>query len=372
MRYAAVLPFVCEAVYGYANEGHSVDVLVSESCNPSFDISGQNIKVVTFPDKPLLRLRFYSIFRSVYVCLKKQKYDLIIGLSQLGLIAASIMYYLYHVPYIYFNDEIYFGNERNSYIGNAYGKILKYFERISNRCALLSITQDAGRGRLLAEVNKIDQNSIRYLPNSHFGSAENYKSFYLHDKIGLPHSEKIILWLGSIPQSLDALALAQSTTVWPPNYSLVFHVIYSEQNSYMRKILQCHGKGRTYVSRELVSYANTKMLLASAHIGLGIYEDVGPNVRWMGHASGKINLFLMCGIPCIVSKYEGLLWVEENGAGICVESPRDVFQAIEKIDQNYNYYQNNAINTFNRILRFDDAFNVLLKEVSNLYEIKPE
>jgi hypothetical protein len=193
----------------------------------------------------------------------------------------------------------------------------------------------------------------------------------MQDRFGFPTETKIILWLGLVSPSDGALELARDAQNWPDDYRMVFHFHTERMNPHMQEIMAYHGKGQTYVSCKPIPYQKVDDLVFSASIGLGFYADKGVNARYIGASSGKVNLLLKAGIPCIVRNFEGLRWVEEYGAGLCIENTSEVFSAVEKIMGEYPVYQQRAIDTFEQQLSFDRAFHAIAEELENVLMKNP-
>jgi hypothetical protein len=281
----------------------------------------------------------------------------------MGLMTAAHIKKHFGIPCIFFNDEISFGNERDSILGNVLGNITKYYERIANREVLFTVTQDARRARLLAKVNHIPIESIRYLPNSYSGAACLLKSKYIHELFNFPPEKKIILWIGGVSFEAGALALARDAVGWPETFGLVFHFRSQSIKRRMDELMKFQGKGQVYISNSVLPYAEVDRLVASATIGLGLYPTGNVNIEEMWSASGKINGFLRRGVPCIVSKLKGLRWVENSGAGICIDNALNVFESAKKITADYDTYQKKSLDVFESYLSFDKHFNVIMKEI---------
>lgn len=364
LRYVGAMAFVMESIIGFAKRGHFVDVLVSDNADPSITFHHPHIHIYTFRDSELIKgIQYFKFLRKSWWCTKTRRYDLIVGLSQIGIITAAYLKRHFGVPYIFFNDEIWFGNERQTLFGNAFGYTMKFLERRSNQTALCTVTQDPIRGRFVAKTNRISIDSMLYLPNSQAGKAEISSSTYLYDHFGFPTKIKIVLWLGAVTSKGGALELAQEACEWPEDYRLVFHFRTNRPTAYMQKIMNLHGSGKVYISQDTIPFRDVKQLAGSATIGLGIYEDRGVNVRFIGASSGKINTYLQMGIPVIVSDFEGMTWLEKAGAGICVQSVSEILSATRKILAEYPSYQRRAVNVFEKQLSFDKHFSKIAEKL---------
>ena len=364
LPYVASMAFVMESIAGFAERGHRVDVLVSDATSPPFECGHPNVRTFTFRDASVRRgMQYIQFCKEAHKLAKKGSPDLTVGLSQAGLIVAASIKRRLSIPYVFYNDEIWFGNERHSLMGNLFGHTMKFLERRANRKALFTVTQDAQRGRFLSEVNRISTDSMRYLPNSRRGGARISESTYMHERFGFSPDTKIVLWMGAVSPGDGALELAREAADWPKDYRMVFHFRTEHPTPYMRTIMACHDKGQTYVSDKPIPYAQVDSLVASAAVGLGFYADKGINARYIGFSSGKVNAFLKSGVPCVVRDFEGLRWVEEYGAGVCVEDTSGVLEATQRIAQDYAAFQEKAIQTFESLLSFDKGFEPIAEEM---------
>jgi len=359
------MAFAMETITALADRGHELHIVVSKDTDPPFSFNHTNVRsIVTFRDMELPKgFRDIEFLRVSLTLANRNRYDLSIGISQFGVITAKCLNLRYGTPYLFYNDEITFGNERASIIGKIYGHAVKIFERKANRKALLTVTQDANRGILLSKVNKIHSDTLRYLPNSRSGKASLAQSQYIYERFGIPRDEKIVLWLGMVTPGDGSLELARSAEYWPSGYRMIFHFRTDKVTSYIEEIKSYHGKGKTFISTKAIPYEEVDLLAHSATVGLGIYADQGVNTRCIGSSSGKINMFFKGGIPCVVSDFEGLRWVEESGAGLCIRKIGDLFPCVEKIMHQYPTYRERAVEIFEKRLNFDKAFCAIAQEV---------
>jgi hypothetical protein len=365
--YTGTMPFAMESIASLADRGHHVDMITSSIASPPITFSNRNIKVFVFKDtETIMRFTYFAFFKKALMSVSHGDYDVVICLSQHALIAGYMINLIFNKPHIFYNDELHFGNESKRLLGKAYGSIIKKFERVANRHVLFTVTQDPLRGQILTKLNNISLNTLRYLPNSRTGAAEIKKSFFLHDKLNLSNDIKIILWPGGTRPGDGAIELARSTKQWPVDYRMVFHFPKRPITDYMKEIIAYNGVGRTLVSTEPIPYEDVDNLMTSASIGLGLYADQGPNVYFMGTASGKINSFLQFGIPCIVNNFEGLRWIEKNGAGICINNASETLSSIQKIFSEYHRYQQQSVDTYNNLLNFEQAFKPIAEELEKL------
>lgn len=364
LRYTAAMAFVVESIVGFATRGHRVDVLVSERAEPPFQCDHSHVRICRVPDPATSPGTWYLQFwKAAHRCARTCRYGVTIGVSQVGLVAAAGIQKRFGIPCVFYNDEIWFGNERHGLLGNAFGHLMKWWERRANRGVLFTVTQDPERGRFVMKTNRISRESLRYLPNSRAGCAQRLESKYMHRRFGFPDDTRIVLWMGAVSPGDGALELAREAASWPDGYRMVFHFRTASATPYMRQIMERHGGGRTYVSHKPIPYDEIDEMAGSATVGLGMYADKGINARYIGASSGKINSLLKAGVPCIVSDFEGLRWVEESGAGLCIKKPSEVFPAAARIIGDLETFRRRSIETFESRLRFDKAFAAIAEEI---------
>lgn len=319
----ASMQFIVETIKALVFNGYDVHILINIQHDPPLGFQHKNLSIKYFRTYKLKGFYRLSLLQEAITCHIKYHYNFIIGESQTGLIIAYFLQKILFAKIIYYNDEIWLGNERASIFGKASSLLLKCMEKISNKHVMLTVTQDTKRARLLALVNEISISSIIPLPNAMSGCAiKLLNQHYLHDKLNIPCGKKIVLWLGGCSSGGGAIELASMANLFPDGYVLVFHFRSNKMTQYMEKVCSLSDNKKVYISRELVPYDQLDGIIASASIGLGLYADKGVNSRCMYFSSGRINAFLRFGIPCIVSDYIGFRWISRSGAGICINNPK--------------------------------------------------
>ena len=136
LRYVASIAFAMESIVAFADRGHSVDVLISDDADPPFDCDHPLIRIHTFRDASLRRgMQYRELLKTARLLAKNEHYDLTIGLAPMGLIVGASIKKQFGIPCVFYNDEICFGNERHTLLGNAFGYAMKFLERLANRKA---------------------------------------------------------------------------------------------------------------------------------------------------------------------------------------------------------------------------------------------
>lgn len=369
----ATMPTGMEPIRLLAENGDEVDVLTfRHAAHPPFTSSHPKCRVelIPFPDNDLGKL-FSSLVRMPESLRSKRykdnNYDVVFAISQLGLIYAWRYWQGTGVPIIYLNDEIRFGKEGRNAAVRLYKRVLKWLEVRANQSAAFSIIQDEERADLLAEANRIDRASIMILPNAMAGKSGRLESRYLQERFGLPESAIILLSVGMVSPFFYSLELVQAARNWPVNYRLILHSRYNQMNEpYFQQVQLNADHLRTLFSLAPVSFAELDQLISSAHIGLALYADFGPNITSVGKSSGKVSSFLKNGIPVIAQDFPSFSWIEQEGCGICVSNLEEVIPSAQRILADYRTYSENAMRTYDNYLSIDKYFEQIRSKMKEI------
>jgi hypothetical protein len=110
------------------------------------------------------------------------------------------------------------------------------------------------------------------------------------------------------------------------------------------------------IIKEFLSDFNLKELMFKSKVGIVLYDfkhisrlrsfnfETGP--------SGKLLKYILCGLPVIGNKCEGLIEVERFNAGILLKNltAEEINLAYNKINENYDFYKKGVRNFFSEIL----------------------
>jgi len=293
----------------------------------------------------------------------KGKFNLIFGVDPRGLLLATATGVSLGIPTAYYSLELLLKNE----INRLPPRILKTIEVYCSQRAKFSVIQDEMRANILSRENKIRRQEIVLLPNSYLGPAIVERTNYLHQKLGIPQGKKIILHIGSIEEFSSSIPLAQAAHTWENNWVLVFHTRRSFQNNaYEIKFLQLIDNCHVYLSDKPVSHEMLKDVVASADVGIALYnaKPSGKNVYCMGLSSGKLALYLKQGLPVIVSDLPLInTMVQQYGCGVCVRSCEEIGPCLINIWKHYKRYRTGAIRCFEETWRFEHRFPALLDKL---------
>jgi hypothetical protein len=371
----ATMPTGFEPIRAFLKRGHCVYLCSFRHCaHPIINILDKNLMIdyINYENSDFAKLKMsmWTLPRTLLFYREHNCFDVIIALSQLGLIHANFVWGKNKIPIVYLADEIRESGAAYN-LKRIYKNILKILEISANKRVLFSVTQDVGRADLLAQVNKISKTTIRTLPNSGAGRSMRLKSQYIQDRYAIDNSKIVLLTIGMISPLNRSLGIVNEALLWPEDHVLVIHNRYDQSGEpYYESVNNLVNGSKIILSRKPVSFEELDLLVSSATIGLALYSNENKNMATMGYSSGKLNYYLKNGIPVIVQSFDSLRWVEETGCGICVSDPSGISSAIKLILKDYDKFSSAALETFNNRLSFDTAFDQLCVEIENAINAK--
>ncbi|MEJ2452105.1 MAG: hypothetical protein P8047_15830 [Gammaproteobacteria bacterium] len=293
-------------------------------------------------------------------CIGSSKYDYFIGIEKAGLIWAGKLSEQLGVPYLYYSLELYIEGHP-AVNGESKFASIRSEEKTYHARAAGTIIQDALRSKVLFESNGIKTQNTIYIPVSVSGKRVTEKSHFLHDRLGIPITKKIILYMGMIAARRGINEMMQCATRLLEDYVIVFHgPVFSE----FATDDNCGGK--VYFSLGMVSSEDIPRLISSAHIGIAIYENSNANERLTAFSSEKIAYYVQSGLPIIVRHNESYdMLMSKYRCGVQVEHIHQLPKAVEKIDGDYACYRKNAFAAFDHYYSFDNNVRALTEYLSN-------
>jgi glycosyltransferase involved in cell wall biosynthesis len=175
----------------------------------------------------------------------------------------------------------------------------------------------------------------------------------------------VILQAGGIAEWSLSYELAQAAREWPDDWVLILHGY--GRSEYLDRIqdIAARSNGRILISREMVPYSQLENLIASADIGIALYQNVDQNFFHV--ASGKVAHYLRCGLPVVAQDFPSLRsLLHDNRCGICVAHPAEVKDAIEHVLLNYEELSHNALRCYVEKLEFGKHFRRVLQKIGEL------
>lgn len=369
------VPCLMSAIAMLSESGYHIDIFILKENKyllPKF--SHKNVNVFSFePPISGKMLNRWPVLLPIWVwaiikITKLHKYNYLLGVDPLGIVASAILGRIKAIPIIYLSLEIYVSNE----IRRKRDKLLKLLEIKISQKAFFTIVQDKSRALLLQTENAIHRDKIQLLPNSSIGKATLYSSRLLRDKFGITNNKKIILCAGTIAKWTMAMELATSTDDWPDDWVLVLHSRNNLNNDEYTKKIKEIKKTNIVLSDTPLPYSEIGELMASADIGVALYQPTdwhtsGTNLSTMGLSSGKISQYLKYGIPVITSDFPDLKeLITRYSCGVCIRSPEEIKKAISTIINDISTYRMNAVKCYEEEFEFSVPFNKILKRLGAL------
>jgi len=285
--------------------------------------------------------------------IKNNHYKCFIGVEKKGLIWAGKVSTIQEVPYLYYNLELYIEDHPAFRNSSKFDK-LRIKEKIYHKNAKATIIQDEMRGDVLFKSNNIEKTDIVYIPVSLLGKVNKKKVVYLHDKFGISHDKKLMLYFGMISENRFSFKLAEKLNYLNCDCIMVFHGNGTKHD--INRLKKKYGN-KLIISLELVSPQRIKLIIASASIGFAFYKNNYANDRLTAFSSEKIALYLQSGVPIIAfdnDNYRKLM--EIHHCGELIYSFDELPYAIEKILKNYEYYRKNAFLAYDEFYNFEKQF----------------
>lgn len=285
--------------------------------------------------------------------IKNNHYKCFIGVEKKGLIWAGKVSAVQKVPYLYYNLELYIEDHPAFFNSSKFNK-LRIKEKIYHKNAIATIIQDEMRGEVLIKSNNIEKTDMVYIHVALLEKVNKKKEVYLHDKFGISHDKKLMLYFGMVCEDRYSFKLAETLNYLNSDCIMVFHAHGKKRDiNRLKKI--CGNK--QIISLELVPAQSIKLIIGSASIGFAFYKNNCQNDRLTAFSSEKIALYLQSGVPIIAfdnDNYRKLM--EIHHCGELINSFNELPYAIEKILKNPEYYRKNAFLAYDEFYNYEKQF----------------
>lgn len=290
------------------------------------------------------------------------QYKCFIGVEPEGLIVAGMIGEKQKIPVVYYNMELRLSSE----IRTIAEKVIKKYEKIFNKTAVLTIIQDEERARLLASDNEARMQEFLIVPVCADGPRFEQRTDWLRRKFNLSDIDRIVLYAGFISDWASCEELAKSAVSWPKNRILIIHSHGYYDPAYLQKVKKYEGE-KVKISLDPVPYDDLSSFLASADIGIALYKDIGKNFTAIGSASGKLAHYLKSGLPVITNDYPSIKKIIDSyDCGVCIDSPQKITDAMEKIFEEYDIMRQNAFRCYEDNYMFSKNFSKVIDRIKSL------
>ena len=275
-----------------------------------------------------------------------EKPSVIIGADRFGTIISQLVAQFVGIPFIYYSLEYPVEKARLDRLNDK-------LEYRAIRKSALAITFDDVHAKFISQEVGTDISKFMLLPNSSGPRTRVGRSNLLRASLNLAADNVIVLHSGGFGPWFHSLELARKALSWPGHHRLVFHTSHLvEQTDYAKEFLKEIRDQRVILHAAPVPFSDLDDLIASADIGLAIYntELLGYRADLLGLASGKIGRYLKNGLPIIVQRLSSFVpFVEKYGCGVCISHLAEIDDAITAIMSDYQNYSNNAIRCYDEL-----------------------
>ncbi|MCK4793218.1 MAG: hypothetical protein KAV87_56330 [Desulfobacteraceae bacterium] len=269
-----------------------------------------------------------------------QVYHVILGVNPAGLVLAWELNARSRRPLIYVSFEILFRDE----LSLQWEITFKEKEIRASKHVSLVLVQDEERARVLGRENQFSSNQLVLIPNAP-PPKPIPSSNYLREKLKISADRRIVLYAGSLEGWSSRDFMMEMVLDWPREYVLVLHSRAGTNERMKRFFERLEETGKIHISRNILPQDRLVELMASADFGLAPYRPTpeglwsGKNIYHIGHSSGKVAYYAMCGLPIIASDLP-IYRKEfaEYNCGRIYQSTGAVGQILPELDENYDHY----------------------------------
>jgi glycosyltransferase involved in cell wall biosynthesis len=278
--------------------------------------------------------RFLSSFMDT------RHYDAVMGVNPMGLILAWELNRHSNRPLVYVSFEILFRDE----LSLPWEIAFKQKEIQASKDVCLVLVQDEERARVLAEENDFPSDRFVVVPNAP-PPAPVPSSNYLKEKLNISADKRIVLYAGTLESWASRDLLEEMVLDWPQEYVLVLHSRANTNERMKRFLERLAGTGKILISGNILPHDRLVELMSSADFGLAPYRPTpehlwsGKNIYHIGHSSGKVAFYAMCGLPIIASDlpiYRTAF--AKYDCGKVYERVKSICEILPKLDENYEHH----------------------------------
>ena len=270
--------------------------------------------------------------------------SVLLAVDPLGLvIAGRIKKYLCPKAKLsYLSYEIFFTDELNGHYLKLKQKEIYYSKYID---ALLS--QDATRRDLLFAENhfSLQDDKVALVPVSS-SPIDGVSPVDVRETMGINKLKKLVVYSGSVGNWCGTACIIEAleSGIWPKDWHLVFHCRKASEtgNALFSKLVELDANPEVAFSLHTEPFGPMSELasfLRGFDAALALYFPnrenpyYGKNMEEIGLSSGKFAMYMMLGLPTLVTSckiYDALLKQYDFGAS--VSDAKSLCQALEKPD----------------------------------------
>lgn len=251
-------------------------------------------------------------YKSVQNIIINNNIKTLYAVDPLGLIIGGRVkkYLCKDVTLSYLSFEIFFKDELSGYYLQLKNKEIKYSKLIDS----LLVQDEVRRDLLFAENGfKLPPDKVALIPVSP-EPIEVKEVVDIHQRFDIGRSMKLAVYSGSVGKwcGTDAIIEAFDKGYWPEGYHLVFHTRkpIKENDTYYNDIMRLANNPDipfTLHSHPFEAFEDLAAFLKGFDLALALYYPnydnpyYGKNMQEIGLSSGKFSMYMMLGLPTIVT-----------------------------------------------------------------------
>jgi glycosyltransferase involved in cell wall biosynthesis len=212
-------------------------------------------------------------------------------------------------------------------------------------------------GIIIQDVNRLKvlgDDLLQFIPIVHLlplfsdRPAFTERSNVLRETLGISESKRILLYFGAFyaERMIDGI-VREFCDARRKDVVLVLH--NPQMTSEEAGRLESMGQG-VIASTRFLSEDDLDRLVASADMGIALYDNDKPNTRYTAFSSEKVTTYLRCGIPFIAFDNESFRELSD-GHDCCalIVSIGELGKAMDRLLSNHAHYAREAQLAYRRI-----------------------
>jgi len=249
--------------------------------------------------KILISINFVSMFFSYFLDLKKTRW-------------------------IYYNFDFDLNTKFNNFIEKIFIKKTDHI-LIPSQSRLKVYKKNFNRKNKIYSINNCFSKELK------IKKLKNYNKFY---------KKKYLIRLGSFSNFHALKEIALSTKYWKKNISLIMAgKSYDGYFEELKKFVKSNNLKKVILLKD-VNYYVWFSLLKRAIAGFALYDPINTSHNYMGGTSQKLNNYIYCNIPSLISKNPDFyVFNKKYKTSISVKNnPKDIAEKVNKILKNKDLY----------------------------------
>lgn len=277
--------------------------------------------------KILISINFVSMFFSYFLDLKKTRW-------------------------IYYNFDFDLNTKFNNFIEKIFIKKTDHI-LIPSQSRLKVYKKNFNRKNKIYSINNCFSKELK------IKKLKNYNKFY---------KKKYLIRLGSFSNFHALKEIALSTKYWKKNISLIMAgKSYDGYFEELKKFVKSNNLKKVILLKD-VNYYVWFSLLKRAIAGFALYDPINTSHNYMGGTSQKLNNYIYCNIPSLISKNPDFyVFNKKYKTSISVKNnPKDIAEKVNKILKNkdlYFFLKKKNKEAFNKEFNFEKQ----IKKIEKLF-----